>query len=95
MDQMTGESDEQYAARLDLIDRALRQLRHVVHEIDNVLLGWKIETQKEKNTYLDLEITANSGTKLANRFAQIKSGKSDVAAFCCPTPPSAPVRWAR
>jgi hypothetical protein len=84
MDQITGESDEQYAARLDLIDRALRQLRHVVHEIDNVLLGWKIDTQKEKNTFLDLEITANSGTKLANRFAQIKSGKSDVTTFLLP-----------
>jgi hypothetical protein len=84
MDQMAGESEEQYGARLDLADNALRQLHAVIGDIDNVLLGWNIDTQAKKDTHLDVEITANSGTTLAARFAQIKSGKTDFAALLLP-----------
>jgi hypothetical protein len=84
MDQIAGESEEQYAARLDLVDHALRQLQNVVGDIDNLLLGWNIDTQKKQNTYLDAEITAKSGTKLAERFAQVKSGKTSFATLLLP-----------
>jgi hypothetical protein len=84
MDQIAGESEEQYAARLDLVDHALRQLQNVVGQIDNLLLGWNIDTQKRQNTYLDAEITAKSGTKLADQFAQVKSGKSNFATLLLP-----------
>jgi hypothetical protein len=83
MEQMEGESDEQYAARLNLLDHAIRQLRYVINDLDDVMLGWNLNT-KEKSTHLDLEVTAKSGTALAERFAQIKGGRSDFAALLSP-----------
>ena len=85
IEQMEGESDQQYTARLDLVDQSIRRLRPVINDLDDVLLGWKLNI-KEKNTYLDAEVTAKSGTRLAERFAQIKGGKSDLAALLAPAP---------
>ncbi len=84
MDQMVGENEEQYAARLDMVDRAVRQLRLVVDDIDYLLLGWNIDAKKEKKTYLDFEIAAKGGTKLADRFAHVKSGKTNFASLLLP-----------
>ncbi len=55
----------------------------MIDDLDYLLLGWNIDTKK-KNTCLDLEITAQRGTKLANRLAQFKSGKTDFAALWLP-----------
>jgi hypothetical protein len=83
MDQWPGESEEQYTARLNLVDHAFTQLQSVMNELDDVLLGWNLDT-KEKSTYLDVEVRAKQGTRLAERFAQIHGGKSDFAALLSP-----------
>jgi hypothetical protein len=83
MQQMPSEGPEDYAMRLDLAKQTVQQLTALVNEMDEVLLGWNVDT-KTNSTYLDLELTAQTGTKLADQFAQIKSGKTNFAGLLLP-----------
>jgi hypothetical protein len=55
----------------------------LVDDMDHLLLGWNVDA-KSKSTYLDLEITAKAGTKLADQFARIKTGKTNFAGLELP-----------
>ena len=82
-EQIEGESEELYAAQLQLWDYIFRQFHRVVNDLDEVLLGWNLDV-KTKSTHLDLEVTAKSGTKLAEWLTQFQGGKSDFASLLSP-----------
>jgi hypothetical protein len=83
MQQMPGESDDDFAVRSNVAKQAMQQMTTMVNELDEVLLGWNVD-QSTSSTYLDLEAIAQKGTKLADQFAQIKPGKTNFAGFLSP-----------
>ena len=83
LQQMPGENDDQYAMRLNIAKQGIEQLTALVNEMDELLLGWNVDA-KTKTTYLDLELTAQPGTKLASQFAEIKPGVTDFAGLLLP-----------
>lgn len=83
MQQMPAEGEDEYAIRQNVAKQAVQQLATLINDMDELLLGWNVDT-KLKTTYLDLEITAQSGTKLAEQFADIKPGKTNFAGLMLP-----------
>ena len=83
MMQRPGESDAQYAGRKLGTQGALQAFTALANDLDEVLLGWNIDASTN-TTYLDFELTAKAGTKLADQFAQIKPGKSKFAGLRMP-----------
>jgi hypothetical protein len=83
LQQMPAESDEDYAARSDISKQTIQQATTLVNDLDTLLLGWNIDA-KTKTTYLDLELVARTGTKLADQFAGIKPGKSKFGGILSP-----------
>jgi hypothetical protein len=57
------------------LSEAVQAITELVNDLDTVTLGFKIDPATNK-TYFDLEMTAKPGTKLADKCAQIKPGKS-------------------
>ena len=95
MQQMAGESEEEYAVRLDMAKQAVQQLTTLVNDMDELLLGWNVDAQT-KTTYLDLELTAQSRHE-ARRPVRRRSSpaRRTSPGSCCRRPPSRPVRSAR
>jgi hypothetical protein len=83
MQQMPNEDDENYAIRQGMAKQAVEQLTTLVNEMDELLLGWNVDAST-KTTCLDLQITAQPGTKLATQLAEIKAGKSNFAGLLLP-----------
>lgn len=83
MQPMAGESDEDHAIRLNMAKQGVQQLTTLVNDMDELLLGWNVDA-KSKTTYLDLELTAQAGTKLASQLAEIKPGKTEFAGLLLP-----------
>ena len=52
-------------------------------ELDDLLLGWNVNSQT-KTSYVDLELRARPGTKLAGGLAQVASGKSEFCELAMP-----------
>ena len=83
MQQTAGEDAEAYAVRLNVAKQGIQQLTTMVNDLEDVLLGWNIDA-KSKSTYLDVEFIAQSGSKLAEQFAEIKLGKTKFAGLMLP-----------
>lgn len=83
MQMQPTETEEQFAVRQAMTKKSVEQLTMMINDMDNLLLGWNIDA-KSKTTYLDLEVTARTGTDLAKQFAHIKPGKSDLAGLLLP-----------
>ncbi len=77
MQQNPGEDADQFAVRQAMTKKSVEQLTTLINDLDNLLLGWNVDS-KTKTTYLDLELTAKTGTDLAGQFAKIKPGKSKM-----------------
>jgi hypothetical protein len=52
-------------------------------EIDDLLLGWDVDS-RTKTSYVDLELRAQTGTRLAEYLARVGPGKSDFAGLAMP-----------
>jgi hypothetical protein len=83
LERMPGEGGEAHALRATVAKQSIQQLTMLVNDLDSLLVGWNIDA-KTKTTYLDLEMTAQTGTKLAEQFAEIKMGKTDMAGLLLP-----------
>ncbi|MCR4414751.1 MAG: hypothetical protein NUV77_20230 [Thermoguttaceae bacterium] len=81
--QKSGESDEDYAIRKQFGENLKSGVVQAIKDLDDVSLGWRLD-RNEKRTYVDLTFTAQSGTPLAQRFAQAKSLKTGFAGFRLP-----------
>jgi hypothetical protein len=63
--------------------QSVQQLTMLVNDLDDLLIGWNVDA-KSKTTYLDVDLTAQTGTKLAAQFAEVKSGKTNLAGLLLP-----------
>ncbi len=81
--QQAAEDEETAAARQNMAKQTMEQLTMLVHETDSLLLGWNVDA-KNNSTYLDLELTAQPGAKLAQQFAEIKPGPTNLAGVRLP-----------
>jgi hypothetical protein len=83
MAQKPGERDSDYAARKLGMQGAIQVITALANDLDEVLLGWTVDAGTS-TTALDLEMTAKSGTPLAERFALIKAAKTKFAGVKLP-----------
>jgi hypothetical protein len=83
MIQLPNESDDDYALRMQATKQTIQRITDFVNDLEDVMLGWNVDTSAS-TTHLDLELTAQSGTKLAKQFAQMKPAKTDFASFFLP-----------
>lgn len=83
LERMPSESNEEHALRATVAKQGIQQLTSLVNDLDNVLVGWNIDA-KTKTTYIDLELVAQTGTKLAEQFSEVKSGKTNMAGLLLP-----------
>jgi hypothetical protein len=83
MQQLPDEDDDQYTLRADMAKQMMEQMTSLVNELDEFLLGWSIDLTA-KNSHLDVEVTAQAGTKLAEQFALITAEKSNFSGFVSP-----------
>ena len=83
MSQMPGETDQQFEIRSGMAQQTLQQMTTLANELDNVMLGLKIDPSTSR-IHLDMELTAQQGTKLVDQFATMKPGKSKFAGFLMP-----------
>lgn len=87
--QPTGEDEETFKLRKQLVEKQIEQLATVVNETDQVTLGWKADAENN-SVYLDVATTAVPGSKLARQAAQMKDVRSNFAGFLLP---DAAIRW--
>ncbi len=91
--QMPDESDESYALRAAATRHAAETLAALAEDLDDLLLGWQLDPAT-KTFHLDLEITAQTGTKLADRLGLMKPGKTNFAGLMIPNAAVA-ANWTR
>lgn len=80
---MPGESDDEYAARVNLTKQMLQQMVTMINELDELVLGFAVDRQAG-TAYLDVQITALPGTKTAQQFSEMSAAKTDFAGFNLP-----------
>ncbi len=83
MTQMPGESDDQYELRVNAAKQAVEKITTLLNELEDVTLGWNVDVSTNR-TYLDFDLTAQTGTKLAAQLATMKPGKTNFAGALLP-----------
>ena len=73
------QNDQDPNARV-MAEAQVAQLTQVIEEANQLTLGWRIDPQ-ERQTYLDVSMTARPGTKLATQMAASREAKTDFAGF--------------
>jgi hypothetical protein len=81
--QLPGESAEDNAMRIEMGKQSIEQATILINELDALLLGFNVDA-KAKIMYLDLDVTAQAGTKLAAQFAEMKPAKTKFAGLAPP-----------
>lgn len=61
----------------------IQEFSALAKDLDEVLIGWRID-QSTSKCYLDLDVTAKTGTKLADELAIVKPGKTQFAGLQMP-----------
>ncbi len=80
MQRQPGEDEAMFAFRKRMANLQLEQLEMVTKETDQMTIGWAVDTQAQE-TYLDVEVTAVPGTKMAEQMAQGAEATSGFAGF--------------
>jgi hypothetical protein len=80
LEQMAGESDEQYEQRSKMTQQQMDTLVTTLNELDEVTLGLSID-EAARRTYLDLSMTAAEGTPTAKQFVAMPAPPSKFAGF--------------
>ncbi len=83
MQQLEGESDEQYEARKEMAKVQVDQLKQAAQDLDELTLGLAIDGQQQR-TFLDIVYTAVAGSKLADQISVNSDTKTDFAGFFQP-----------
>ena len=83
MQRNEGESDAQYEARTMMQKQHMQQIQRFTTELDVVTVGLNID-RNTNSAFVDLELTAKSGSSLAKDFAASKPDKSEMAGLVIP-----------
>ena len=78
-----GESNEEYASRKKIIDQVEPYVTRVLGELDQVVFGWGLDRTAEK-TFIDVSVTAKSGTKTAEEMGLAAKATTNFAGFRVP-----------
>jgi len=82
-DKKDDESDAQFAQRKKFRDQFETYAVRVFGDLDEVSFGWALD-RKAGNTYVDLNVTAKSGTTTAQELALAAESKTNFAGFRLP-----------
>ena len=74
------ESDEQYESRRKMAEAQIKQLEQMVNEIDEVTVGWAIDTAQQK-TFVDFTYQFLPESKMAKQIASYGQPKTNFAGF--------------
>jgi hypothetical protein len=77
------ETDEEYATRRKLAEDQVAQLEQSVNEIDELVVGWAIDSTQQK-TFFDFTCTFLPDSKLAKQLAGQETPKTNFAGFFQP-----------
>jgi hypothetical protein len=77
------ESDQQYEMRKAMAQAQIEQFSQLLEDSDELTFGWSIDG-KEERTFIDFEMKAAAGSKLANQMAEYKNLTTDYAGFYQP-----------
>lgn len=80
LEQLPEEDREQQEKLLDV---QFEQMKTMMTESDQIVLGWKTEPAN-KRTYIDIAFTAVPGGKLAKQMNNMADAKSDYSGFIVP-----------
>jgi hypothetical protein len=80
MQRQPGEEEAAAAFRRRMANLQLEQIEMVMKEMDQMTIGWAVDDQAQE-TYLDVEMTAVPGTKMAEQMAQAAEATSNFAGF--------------
>jgi hypothetical protein len=83
MVQDADESDEQFEMRKAMAQAQIEQFSQLLEDADELTFGWSIDG-KEERTFIDFEMKAADGSKLANQMAEYKNLTTDYAGFYQP-----------
>jgi hypothetical protein len=83
MARLPGESEEDYAIRTGVTKQMIEQVTTALNELDQLQVGFTVD-QKSNTAYFDFEATAVEGTATAEKFAQMKTAKTNFAGFDIP-----------
>lgn len=75
-----GESDEEFALRKKVLEQVEPYLVRVIGELDQVVFGWGLDRTAEK-TFVDVSVTAKSGTKTAEEMDMAAKAMTNFAGF--------------
>ena len=78
-----GESNEEYANRKKILDQLGSYVIRVFSDLDQVVFGWGLDRSAEK-TFVDVSVTAKSGTKTAEEMGLAAQARTNFAGFCVP-----------
>ena len=81
--QNDDESSEEFAHRKKIIDQIEPYLTRVFSELDQVVFGWGLDRTAEK-TFVDVSVTAKSGTKTAEEMGLAAKSMTNLAGFRLP-----------
>jgi hypothetical protein len=82
--QKADESDDDFAIRTKLLNQIEPYLVRVLGDLDRIDFGWGLDRSAEK-TFLDLSLTAKSGTKTAAEMAASAKAQTRFAGFRAPS----------
>lgn len=83
LQQRPDEDDREYLIRKTIAQAVVQGVADAVHEVDQVLLGWKLDADVER-AYMELNVIAKPGTKAAQQMAALKKSKTRMAGFRIP-----------
>ncbi len=83
MERNDDETDEQYEARVKMMQQQVDRLIQMFKELNELTIGWAIDGKK-RSAYLDVTMTAVPGTKLAQSAAQTTIVPSRFGGFLIP-----------
>lgn len=81
--QNPNESDQQYQMRKAMAQAQVEQFSQLLEDADQLTFGWSVDGREER-TFLDFEMTAAAGSKLANQMAEYRNLTTDYAGFYQP-----------
>lgn len=83
LQQMPGESEEQFAARRKMLQQTIQQIRTTIGDLDALNVGVKVD-DATSSAYLEYAVTAVPGSASAKKMAKASSAKTEFAGVLLP-----------
>ncbi len=78
--QKENETEDEFQTRKKIGKASIKQIVTLIEETDNITIGWSVD-KKERKTFLDVNLSAVPGSKMAKHFAELENSTSNFAGF--------------